>query len=375
MIPYGRQEIDDDDIVAVTRAMRNDFLTTGPLVDEFEKELTKYLNAQTFVVNSGTSALHCAYASLGIRPGDEVITPPNTFVATQAAAIHTGATIIFADIDQNTGLVSPDSVAERMTAKTKAIVLVDYAGQPCDVDLFRNLIGNKQIFLVQDSAHSFGSTYKSRQVGGLADITTFSFYPTKNITTGEGGAVSSNHKVLFLNAKRFARQGMVKEPELFRLPPEGPWHQEVHEVGLNYRLTDLQCAIGLSQLKKIERFREKRNWIRKFYKSELSELSEIQFIHEVADAAPIWHLFPILVAESLRNALFSYLRENGVGVQVNYFPVNRHPYFQDSLVRSNETPNAEIFYRREISLPNFVGLQESDLYFVCDLIKKFFKRA
>jgi len=374
MIPYGRQEIDEEDIRAVASAMRNDFITSGPLVEEFEQELTKYLNAQTFVVNSGTSALHCAYASLGIRPGDEVITPPNTFVATQAAAVHLGAKIIFADINQDTGLISPDSVAEKLTNKTKAIVLVDYAGQPCDTDKFRNLIGNREIYLVQDAAHSFGSIYKKQKVGSLADLTTFSFYPTKNITTGEGGAVSSNQANLFLNAKRFARQGMIKEPEFFRLQPEGPWHQEVHEVGLNYRLTDFQCAMGLSQLKKIEKFREKRNWIRKFYISELSDIDEIQFIQEVINVEPIWHLFPILVAENLRNSLFSYLRENGVGVQVNYFPANRHPYFQGTLERSNETPHAESFYRREISLPNYVGIKEEELAYICNLIKRFFKK-
>jgi len=215
MIPYGRQEILEEDIQAVIQALRSDLITTGPLVDEFERLLTEYVKCPTFVVNSGTAALHAAYFGIGIGPGDEVITPPNTFIATQATAALLGAKIVFADIDLDTGLINLECIKKAITAKTKAIVLVDYAGQPCDVKAVRELVAGRDIKIVQDAAHSLGSFINGEPVGSQADVTTFSFFATKNITTGEGGAVSSPDKKIFQRAKEFSRQGLIRTQSVF----------------------------------------------------------------------------------------------------------------------------------------------------------------
>lgn len=357
MIPYGKQYIDDSDIAAVVQALRGDLITTGPIVDRFERALSNFVNAETFVVNSGTAALHSAYFGVGIGPGDEVITPPNTFVATQATAANLGAKIVFADIDSRTGLISLSSVKEKLTTKTKAIVLVDYAGQPCDVNSFRELIGSRNIFLIEDASHSLGSTYKGKTVGSLADVTTFSFYPTKNITTGEGGAVSSNNAKVIKRAKRFARQGLVKEPIDFVLQPEGPWHQEVHDFGLNYRLTDFQCALGLSQLSKIQKFKEKRKVLFDRYRKNFDGNNKIRTIKVLEDVDVMWHLFPVFVDPRVKEGLILHLRENGFSTQVNYFPANFHPVFKKEGNLEANIPNAIEFYRQEISLPMHVALE------------------
>ena len=278
MIPYGKQPIDEEDIKAVVTALKGDLITTGPIVEEFESLLSTKVGAPTFVVNSGTAALHCAYYGIGIEPGDEVITPPNTFVATQATAINLGAKVVFADIDLATGLISTEEIAKKITKKTKAIVLVDYAGQPCDIDEVKRLIAGTGIKIIQDAAHSLGSMYKNQPVGSLADVTTFSFYPTKNITTGEGGAVSTQDGDIYTRAKEFGRQGLVRDSNRFLLDNDGPWHQEVHEFGLNYRLNDFQCALGISQLAKLSQFKETRRGIFNRYIEEFKDSVQIETI-------------------------------------------------------------------------------------------------
>jgi len=278
MIPYGRQEILEDDIQAVVQALKSDLITTGPLVDEFERQLTNYVKCPTFVVNSGTAALHAAYFGIGVGPGDEVITPPNTFVATQATAALLGAKIVFADIDIETGLISIESIKRAITKRTKAIVLVDYAGQPCDVKVVRELIADRDIKIVQDAAHSLGSFINGEPVGAQADVTTFSFFATKNITTGEGVAVSTADKQIFQRAKEFSRQGLVRDMSRFVNPAPGSWHQEVHEFGLNYRLTDFQCALGISQLGRINEYKERRQKIYDSYVRSLSALPQVSYL-------------------------------------------------------------------------------------------------
>jgi dTDP-4-amino-4,6-dideoxygalactose transaminase len=370
MIPYGRQSIDDADIASVVEVLKSDLITTGGLVEEFETELSDYLGAETFVVSSGTAALHCAYMGIGIQPGDEVITPSNTFIATQATAANLGAKIVFADLDPRTGLISLDSVKEKVTSRTKAIVLVDYAGQPCDIDAFMDFAHKKNIFVIEDAAHSLGSLYKGKRVGSLADITTFSFFPTKNITTGEGGAVSSKNEDLLKRAKRFGRQGLVRDSVDFKMSPHGGWHQEVHEFGLNYRLTDFQCALGLSQLSKIDRFKLARQEIFNLYKERLRDLQEIETLKVEGYAEPTWHLFPIFVNPSIRSKLFDFLRSKEIGVQVNYFPVHMQPVFQNLSV-NDALPGTLNFYEREISLPMHLQVDETVIDNVVDKISCF----
>jgi dTDP-4-amino-4,6-dideoxygalactose transaminase len=356
MIPYGRQSISEQDIAAVIAALKSDFLTTGPLVEQFELELEKVVGAPTITVSSGTAALHCAYAAIDLQPGDEIITPPITFIATQATAALFGAKIVFADVQSDTGNIDPAAVEAAITPKTKAIVAVDYAGHPADLDELRKIADKNGIFLIEDAAHSIGSLYKNRPVGSIADITTFSFFPTKNMTTGEGGAVSSIHSDLLLKARRFGRQGLIRNREEFKIKSEGDWHQEVHEFGLNYRLPDLLCALGSSQLKRLTKFKSIRNIIFKTYTENLQNLEEVSLPVSRDFVDPMWHLYALHVNSFKRKEIFSELRKLQIGVQVNYMPAYWHPVFENLGFKRGMFPISDSFYESEISLPIYADL-------------------
>ena len=371
MIPYGRQLINNDDIAAVAEALKGDFLTTGPLVEKFEFALEELLGAQTISVSSGTAALHCAYAAIGIQPGDEVITPPITFVATQATAALFGAKIVFADVLPDTATIDPNAVQAAITKKTKAIVAVDYAGHPAEMYELREIADKYGIYLIEDAAHSLGSRYRGEMVGSLADLTTFSFFPTKNMTTGEGGAVSSKSSDLLDRARKFSRQGLVRNELEFQLLNDGPWHQEVHHFGLNYRLPDVLCALGISQLARVEEFKAARRSIFNNYFSKLSKLDWIMLPTEREYVDTNWHLFPIQVPSEIRKKLFEDFRSNDVGVQVNYIPAYRHPVFKTYRDSYDKFPNSENFYASEISLPMHPGLTEHELNHVVSVIENF----
>lgn len=372
MIPYGRQDVQDDDVMSVLEALNSDLLTTGKFVDLFEEQLSKFLSTPTFVVSSGTAALHSAYFGIGLTHGDEIITPPNTFIATQAMAAQLGVTVKFADIDRATGLMDLSSAKNQITSRTKAIVIVDYAGQMCDIKEFKALTAQNEILLVQDAAHSIGSRYLGRSIGPLADITTFSFYPTKNITTGEGGAVSSPHTTLLQRAKTFSRQGLVRNPNEFVLEPDGPWHQEVQEFGLNYRLTDIQCALGITQLAKIEQFKRQRRALFERYEANFKDVPDVRTIEVKSYSDSMWHLFPIFVDKNLRKDLFLHLRSKGYGVQVNYFPAHAHPVFRSSGYAYSDFPAAVEFYETEISLPLHTKINFQTVDKISEVIRKFF---
>jgi dTDP-4-amino-4,6-dideoxygalactose transaminase len=367
MIPYGRQEILEEDIAVVAESLRANLITTGPLVDSFEEKLSKYVSCPAFVVNSGTAALHAAYYGIGIGPGDEVITPPNTFVATQATAALLGAKILFADIDLETGLINLESISRAITKKTKAIVLVDYAGQPCDVKAVRKIIGNRNIKIIQDAAHSLGSRINGELVGSQADVTTFSFFATKNITTGEGGAVATPDKKIFQRAKEFSRQGLVRDPSRFTDTPQGTWHQEVHEFGLNYRLTDFQCALGIAQLQKIAEFKNKRGNIVSKYREILGNIDGVRLLKVLEGRDPMWHLFPIFIEN--RNNVLTELRKQGILAQVNYVPAYFHPVFSNLGYKRGVCPNSEKFYSHELSLPLHTSLTEELVTNICEHLK------
>jgi dTDP-4-amino-4,6-dideoxygalactose transaminase len=364
MIPYGRHSINDADIEAVVKALRSDWLTTGPLVEDFEAALEKVVGAPCISVSSGTAALHCAYAAIGLQPGDEIITPPITFIATQATAAFFGAKIVFADIQPDTANIDPQAVEAAITPRTKAIVAVDYAGHPADLDELRAIADKHKIYLIEDAAHSIGSVYKGRPVGSIADITTFSFFPTKNLTTGEGGAIASIHPELLEKAKRFSRQGLVRNPQELLMKNEGPWHQEVHEFGLNYRLPDILCALGISQLKRLETFKQARAVNYSSYGELLRDLSLVQLPTQRNYVDPTWHLYPIQVEAPYRKVIFEGLRNSGIGVQVNYIPANWHPVFWDEAIKFGIYPFAETFYRRQISLPMHFNLNEKERDYV-----------
>lgn len=364
MIPYGRQSINDDDIADVVAALKSDWLTTGPLVEKFEDALEKVVGAPCISVSSGTAALHCAYAAIDLGPGDEVITPPITFVATQATAALFGAKIVFADVQPDTANIDPRAVESSITSRTKAIVAVDYAGHPADLDELRIIADRYGIYLIEDAAHSIGSSYKNRPIGSIADITTFSFFPTKNMTTGEGGAVASIHPELLERAKRFSRQGLVRNPNEFEITNEGPWHQEVHEFGLNYRLPDILCALGLSQLKRLKEFKEKKNLVFDRYAESLGTLPNITLPFNHSFVEVNWHLFPIQVDPLKRLNIFNSLRRAGIGVQVNYIPAYWHPAFKEAGFKKGMFPMSDLFYSREISLPMYADLTSKNIDFI-----------
>ena len=371
MIPYGRHDIAPADIAAVTGVLNGDWLTTGPAVDAFEQALSSAAGgAHATAVSSGTAALHSAYAAAGVGPGDEVITPPLTFVATQATAALLGARIVFADVSADTGCLDIAAVKAAITPRTKAVTAVDYAGHPADMDALRDLCQQRGLLLIEDAAHSIGTTFRGRPVGQLADLTTFSFFPTKNVTTGEGGAVVTNSEELLLRARRFSRQGLVREPAEFVIPDEGPWHQEVHEFGINYRLPDILAALGTSQLARLGEFKARRAAIKAQYDEAFLGLDGVTLPFCAPDVDPMWHLYPLRVPADRRRQVFTALREAGVGVQVNYIPAYWHPAFDPVSYPRGLCPAAEEYYSREISLPLHTRLSDSDVDYVIDMVRQ-----
>jgi dTDP-4-amino-4,6-dideoxygalactose transaminase len=369
-IPYGHQSIDESDIAAVVEALHGDWLTMGPTVARFEQAIAASAGVTGAVaVSNGTAALHAAYAAMHLRPGDEVVVTPLTFVATAATAALHGATIRFADVQGDTGNLSPDAVGAELTDRTRAIAAVDYAGHPVDADELSELAAASGALLLEDAAHSIGSTYRGRPVGSLADLTTFSFFPTKNLTTAEGGAVVSRDAELLERARRFRGQGMVRDGNL-RSADEGGWWYEVPELGLNYRLPDVLCALGLSQLARLAGFTAARARVFDRYRDGLADVPGVTLPARRDYVAPTWHLYPLRIHDGQRRRVYDFLRDNGVLVQVNYIPVYWHPYFEDLGYRRGLCPVAEQYYAEELSLPMYAGLADADQDRVIDLVRQ-----
>lgn len=362
MLPYGRQSITPEDIAAVAAILRGDWLTTGPAVAEFERRIGRLAGGYRAVsVTSGTAALHTAYAAIGVGPGDEVVTTPMTFVATASMATLLGAQVVFADVDEHTALIDPDAVRAVVTDHTKVVAAVDYAGQPADYDALQPIADGVGAMTLADAAHSIGSRVAGRPVGSLADVTTFSFFPTKNLTTGEGGAVVAKDAAIAQRAHEFHFIGLVRDPDRFDMVDEGPWHQEVHEIGVNYRLTDIASALGLAQLDRLEAFKRRRAEITARYDAALAGVDGLRFLGRRSDIDPVWHLYPVRVLDGRRREVFEKMRAAGIGVQVNYLPVYWHPLYARAGYRRGMCPNAEAFYAEEISLPIFPDLTNAQV--------------
>ncbi|WP_182111756.1 MULTISPECIES: UDP-4-amino-4,6-dideoxy-N-acetyl-beta-L-altrosamine transaminase [unclassified Actinotalea] len=362
MLPYGRQSIDDADVAAVVEALRSDWLTTGPAVDAFEAAVSRVTGGRSAVsVTSGTAALHVAYAAAGVGPGDEVVTSPLTFVATAAAAALHGATVVFADVEPDTGNLDVAAATAALSDRTRVVTAVDYAGLPASPTEFAALARERGLLFVEDAAHSIGSTWDGAPVGSFADLTTLSFFPTKNLTTAEGGAVVTGDVSLERRARRFKNHGLVRDPAEQRWPDEGPWHQEVHELGLNYRLPDVLAALGTSQLRRLEAFKARRAQIHARYDAGLADLDGVLTPAHRDRADPAWHLYPLRVLDGRRREVFESLRAAGIGVQVNYVPAYWHPAFADLGYQRGQCPHAEEYYRQEISLPLFPDLSDDDV--------------
>jgi len=360
MLPYGRQSIDQSDVDAVVAALHSDWLTTGPRVTQFEADLEAVAGAPCVAVSNGTTALHTAYAAAGVGAGDQVITTPMTFVATASTAAMLGATVVFADVTDDTANLDPAAVEAAVTASTRAIAAVDYAGHPADYDELRKIADGAEAVLVADAAHAIGSTYHGRPVGSLADLTTFSFFPTKNLTTGEGGAVAATDPELLTRARTFRTVGLVRDPARLRHPDEGGWHQEVHEFGLNYRLPDLLCALGSSQLRRLAEFKARRSYLSARYDDLLADVPGLRLPVQRAGVEPMRHLYPVRIQDGRRREVYDRMRSAGIGVQVNYIPAYWHPAFEDLGYRRGMCPVAEAFYAEELSLPLFVELSDAD---------------
>ena len=360
-LPYGRQWIDDEDVAAVVEVLTSDYLTTGPKVEEFEASLTDYTGAsRAIAVNSGTSALHAAYFAAGLKTGGEIITSPLTFAATANAALYLGATVKFVDVDRETALIDPSHVADAVSEKTSLIVPIDFAGLPADYDALDSISKGRKIPVVADAAHSLGATYKGRKVGTLCDATAISMHPVKPITTAEGGAVLTSDNAIADRAAIFRTHGVVRDRDRMKCD-EGPWWYEQHELGYNYRLTDLQCALGISQMRRLNAFLARRREIARMYQDALSDRClGLPTIPDDRESG--WHLYIVRVPEASRRcAFFERLRQLGLGVQVHYIPVYWHPYYQSLGYRRGMCPNAEDFYSRCVSLPLYPKMTDDDV--------------
>lgn len=372
MLPYGRQSVNEEDVAAVSEVLTSDWLTTGPWVRAFETELASLAGTPRAVtVTSGTAALHTAYAALGVGAGDEVVTTPLTFVATASAASMLGATVVFADISEDTGNIDPDAVGALVNDRTRVVAGVDYAGHPIDAPALRRVTERLGIFLLEDAAHSVGGSLDGRPVGSLSDVTTFSFFPTKNLTTAEGGAVVAADDRVLERAATFRNIGMVKDQSRQRQPNEGDWWYEVHDLGVNYRLPDVLAALGSNQLRRLPAFKERRAEIHRRYDEGLGDLDQLILPVTRPGADPMWHLYPLRIRDGRRGELFAHLRKSGIGVQVNYIPVYWHPVYADHGYRRGMCPRAENFYSQEISLPLFPDLRDHDVDRVIELIRGF----
>jgi UDP-4-amino-4,6-dideoxy-N-acetyl-beta-L-altrosamine transaminase len=365
--------VDDQDIQAVVAALRSDWLTTGPKVAEFEAAFAKAVGAGYAVaVSSGTAALHAAAFAAGIGPADEVITTPMTFAATANCVRYQGGTVVFADVRKDTLSLDPAKVEACMTPKTKAIITVDYTGQPSDLDELNVIASRQGLTVIDDASHALGATYRSRRIGALADLTTFSLHPVKHITTGEGGMVTTDSPGLASRLRRFRAHGITTE---FReREREGSWLYEMVELGFNYRLTDLQSALGLSQLSKLHGWVVRRREIAARYTTAFAALPEIEMPTVLPDREPAWHLYVIrLNLDRLRAGraeVFKALRAENIGVNVHYIPVPWHPYYQALGYKKGEWPVAESAYERMISLPIFPAMTDGDVEDVVAAVTK-----
>ncbi len=384
-IPFHRPEIGEDEIDEVVRTLRSGWLTTGVRTEQFQNEFQSYIGARhVLAVNSGTAALHLALTGLKIGPGDEVITTPLTFCATVNVILHVGATPVLADIQPN-GNIDPQSVADRITPRTRAIIPVHFAGAPCDMDAIWSLARKHELFVIEDAAHAAGTHYRGHHVGAecsQSDATAFSFYATKNITTGEGGMIVSKQDALAVRIKILTLHGISKDA-WNRYREEGSWYYEVLENGFKYNLTDVQAAIGIHQLRKLERYVRERTRYAEIYSQELGDLPELELPAPVKDGRHSWHLYVVRLNLDLltinRGQFIEELRKRKIGASVHFIPIPLHPFFNEwAHLGHNQCPAALQMYPRMISLPLYPSMSEEELRTVIsavrEIVEKFSKQ-
>ncbi|MDD2511036.1 MAG: UDP-4-amino-4,6-dideoxy-N-acetyl-beta-L-altrosamine transaminase [Syntrophomonas sp.] len=366
-IPYGRQNIDQDDIDAVIEVLRSDWITQGPRGEEFEKQVAACCGMSYAVAfNSGTSALHASMYAAGIGPGDEVITSPVTFLATANAAVYLGARPVFVDMDINSYCVDPQLIQAAITPRSRVIIPVDYAGYPVDMSVIKGIARKHNLLIIEDAAHALGARRQGRAVGQDADMSILSFHPVKHITTGEGGMVLTDNPELQERLRQFRNHGIVRDASQM-MENHGPWYYEMQSLGYNFRLSDIQSALGISQLKKLETFVKERQRIACYYDQAFASIEQLHTPpHPAVGDRHAYHLYPLLLSSEIdRQEVFSYLRERKIGVQVHYIPVHLQPYYCKNYgYAPGDFPVAEDFYRREISLPIFPGLKREEQDYV-----------
>jgi UDP-4-amino-4,6-dideoxy-N-acetyl-beta-L-altrosamine transaminase len=374
MIPYSKQDINEADIKAVVKTLRGAWLTQGPAIVNFEKVIAKCADTKFSVVfSSGTAALHAAYFAAGIGKGDEVIIPALTFVATANAALYLGARPVFADIYELYGTLDPKEAEKKITKNTKAIVPVDYGGRPADMNAFRKIARKHKLVLISDAAHSLGGSYKGRVIGSQADMTMFSFHPVKSITTGEGGAIVTNNPKYYEALKMFRSHGITKDPARLLRKNKAAWYQEMQDIGFNYRITDIQAALGRSQLKRLKNFVIKRRVAAKRYDKLLAGMPGLILPpKERTHERSAWHLYPVCLSPKLsgkRDEIFTALRAAGIGVQMHYLPVYRHVYYENLGYKKGLCPKTEGFTDSEITIPLFPGITAKQQRFIAKVVK------
>ena len=371
MIPYGRQSIDEKDIEAVVKVLKSDFLTTGPVIEEFEHKVAEYAGAKYAVaIANGTAALHAACFAAGIGEGDEVITTPITFAASANCALYCGAKPVFADIDAKTCNISPQEIESKITERTKAIIPVHFAGQPCEMDEIHAIAKKHGLLVIEDAAHALGAEYKGKRIGGLSDMTEFSFHPVKHITTGEGGMIMTNDEQLYERLKLFRTHGITRDSR-FMEKNDGPWYYEQIDLGYNYRITDIQCALGVSQMDKLPQFLARRREIARIYDEAFAKNPNIEIPYQKEGCDNAYHLYVIRVKNRSRDEVFAKLREAGIGVNVHYIPVYKHPYYQKHGYDKVCCPNAEKYYNECISIPIYPALTAEEQQYVIEKVMEY----
>ncbi|MBM4452975.1 MAG: UDP-4-amino-4,6-dideoxy-N-acetyl-beta-L-altrosamine transaminase [Chloroflexi bacterium] len=375
LLPYGHHWIDDGDIAAAVEVLRSDWITQGPKVDEFERKVANYCGVKYAVaVSSGTAALHAACAVAGISTGDEAITTPITFAATANAVVYCGAKPVFADIQEDTLNIDPREIERKLTSRTKAILPVDFAGHPADLEEIMAIARSRKIVVIEDASHALGAEYEGRKIGSLADMTILSFHPVKHITTGEGGMILTDNEEFCEKLKIFRHHGIVREKS-----DNGSWYYKIYNPGYNFRITDFQCALGISQLNKLNRFIERRREIATKYNAELAEMDEILIPVEDKRVKAVYHIYTIQLKTELlttgRKEIFKALRAENIGVSVHYMPIHLHPFYQQKFgYKKGDYPTAEEYYERAITLPLFPSMSDEDVKDVIKAVKKVVRR-
>jgi len=368
-IPYCLPSIGDDEISEVVKTLKSDWLTMGPKTIEFERLISEYTGAKhTIAVNSCTAALHLSLIASGVGKGDEVITTPFTFAATGNTIIHTGAKPVFVDIKKDTYNIDPEKIVNAITPKTKAIIPVHYAGQPCDMGSIMEIAEDYNLLVIEDAAHAIGAEYYDKKIGTISSATCFSFYATKNMTTGEGGAITTDNDKLADRLRTLRLHGINKDA-WNRYSAEGSWYYEIEECGWKYNMTDLQAALGIHQIKKIDEFNDTRIRYANVYNKIFGKMDELIIPYEKSNVKHAYHLYPILLKNLNRNVFINRMAEKGIGCSVHFIPLHLHPFYRNKFgFKMGQFPNAEFVYEHEVSLPLYPKMTRNDIEYIANSV-------